>query len=250
MVVPTDARLPNSGQTVTGLYDVLPAKFSDVRNYNTLSDKFGKQIEHWDGMELALNARLHNGLTLQGAVGSAKQVEDNCEVVAQLPELLSVAAAGGLPASLRPAQFCHRESPFLTQFKAFGVYIIPKVLVQTAATFRSTPGSSYNAAFVATNAYLAANSTLGRTLGAGANGNATVALAAPNTLYLDRRNELDLRFGKVLKAGRSRSIVSLDLYNTLNTDRPVTVNQSYASWLAPTEILNPRVAKISVQFDF
>ena len=72
----------------------------------------------------------------------------------------------------------------------------------------------------------------------------------PNSLYLSRRNELDLRFGKVLKAGRSRSIVSLDFYNTLNTAVPVTVNQSYASWLAPTEILNPRLAKISVQFDF
>ena len=151
---------------------------------------------------------------------------------------------------MRPAQYCHRESPFLTQFKGFGVYTIPKVLVQVAATFRSTPGASYNANYVATNAYLAANSTLGRQLAAGANGNVTVALVAPNTLYLDRRNELDLRFGKVLKAGRSRSIVSLDLYNTLNTAVPVTINQAYASWLAPTEILNPRLVKFSVQFDF
>jgi hypothetical protein len=250
MVVPTDPRLPNSGQTITGLYDVIPAKFSDTRNYNTLSDKFGNQIEHWNGMEVAVNARLHNGLTLQAAVGSAKQVEDNCEIVAQLPEMLSLAAAGGLPASVRPAQFCHRESPFLTQIKGFGVYTVPKILVQTAVTLRSSPGAAYNASLVATNAYLAANSTLGRQLAAGANGNMPVALVAPNTTYLDRRNELDLRVGKVLKAGRSRSIVSLDIYNALNTDKPITVNQSYASWLAPTEILNPRVAKISVQFDF
>ena len=244
MVAPTDARLPNSGQTITGIYDVIPTKFSDVRNYSTLSDKFGKQIEHWNGMEVALNARLHNGLTLQAAVGSAKQVEDNCEIVAQLPEMNTVLGA------LRPAQYCHRESPFLTQLKGFGVYTIPKILVQAAATLRSTPGTSYNANYVATNAYLAANSTLGRQLAAGANGNATVALVAPNSLYLDRRNELDLRFGKVLKAGRSRSIVSIDLYNTLNTAVPVTINQAYASWLAPTEILNPRLVKFSVQFDF
>jgi hypothetical protein len=31
---------------------------------------------------------------------------------------------------------------------------------------------------------------------------------------------------------------------------PITVNQSYASWLVPTEILNPRLVKFSVQFDF
>jgi len=57
------------------------------------------------------------------------------------------------------------------------------------------------------------------------------------------RTELDLRFGKVLKAGRTRSIVSFDLYNTLNTDKPISVNKVYNSWLAPTAILNPRLAK-------
>jgi hypothetical protein len=248
LTVPTDSRLPNSGTTVTGLYDVKLDKFAQVRNYNTLSDKFGNQIDHWNGFEVALNARLHNGLTLQGAVGSTKQIEDNCEIVAQLPEVLNTGTANA--PVWRPAQNCHRESPFLTGFKGYAVYIVPRVGVQVAGTLRSTRGADYNANYVATNAYLAANSTLGRQLSAGANANMTVAVVPPNTLYLDRRNELDLRFGKVFKAGRARSIVSLDLYNALNTDKPITVNQAYASWLAPTAILNPRVAKISVQFDF
>ena len=89
-----------------------PTKFAQVKNYNTLSDKFGKQIEHWNGLEVALNARLHNGLTLQGAVGSAKQIEDNCEIVAQLPEMLNVAAAGGsrLPGGRRNTVTASRRS--------------------------------------------------------------------------------------------------------------------------------------------
>ncbi len=244
MVVPTDARLPNSGQTITGLVDVTAAKFPFVTNYNTLSDKYGKQTEHYDGYELAVNARPRNGLSLQFAIGSTKSVEDNCDIVAQLPEVQIVAGA------LRPVQFCHRESPYLTQYKGYGVYTVPKVDVQVAGTLRSTPGVAINANYVATNAYLAANSTLGRTLGAGANANLTVALLPPNTMYLDRRNELDLRFGKVLRVQKSRAVVSLDVYNALNTDKPITVNNAYASWLAPTEILNPRVAKISVQYDF
>lgn len=243
LVVPTDSRLPNSGQTITGLVDVNPAKFSEVKNYNTLSDKYGKQIEHWDGYELALNARPRNGLQLQLAVGGARQIQDNCEIVAQLPEMNIVANV------LRPAQYCRRETPYLAQLKGFGIYTVPKILVQVAGTLRSTPGTSYTANFVTTNAYLAANSTLGRTL-AGNSANVTAAIVQPDTLFLDRRNELDLRFGKVLKSGRARSVVSLDIYNTLNTDKAVTVNQAYASWLAPTEILNPRVAKISLQFDF
>jgi hypothetical protein len=65
-----------------------------------------------------------------------------------------------------------------------------------------------------------------------------------------RRNELDFRIGKILRAGRSRSVVSLDIYNALNTDAIVNLNQTFGAWLRPTEILNPRLAKISVQFDF
>jgi hypothetical protein len=52
-------------------------------------------------------------------------MEDNCEIVAQLPEMNNIGVIGGapnttttLPASWRAAEFCHRESPFLTQLKA------------------------------------------------------------------------------------------------------------------------------------
>jgi hypothetical protein len=48
----------------------------------------------------------------------------------------------------------------------------------------------------------------------------------------------------------SRAVVSLDLYNAINSDATVNVNQSFTAYLNPTEILNPRVAKISVNFDF
>jgi hypothetical protein len=32
----------------------------------TLSDKYGKQIERWDGVDISLNARPRTGLTIQG----------------------------------------------------------------------------------------------------------------------------------------------------------------------------------------
>ena len=142
--------------------------------------------------------------------------------------------------------------------KVYGVYIIPKVEVQISGSFRSIPGqiqvappqTDVNAGFVATNAFLATNSTLGRPL-SGATPNVTLQLLEPYTKFLDRRNELDLRFGKVLRMrSGSRVVVSLDLYNAINSDATVNVNQAFASYLAPTEILNPRVAKVSVNFDF
>jgi hypothetical protein len=254
IAVPTDSRLPNSGARISGLYDVKPEKFGQQQNYNTLSDNYGKQIEHWDGVDFTLSARFQNGLTFQGGISSGKTTEDNCEIVAKLPEVLNLTGAQAsqtpaTPAHWRPAQFCHRESPMLTQLKMYGVYTIPRVDVQVAGTYRSIPGNEINAAFAASNAYLAGNSTLGRPL-SGGTPNMTIGLLTPNSEFIDRRNELDFRIGKILRAGRSRSVVSLDIYNALNTDAIVNLNQNFGAWLRPTEVLNPRLAKISVQFDF
>jgi hypothetical protein len=260
IVAPTDPRLPGGGgYTLTGFYNVVPSKAGQVQNLNALSDDYGSQFENWNGVDLTVDARLRNGLTFQGGFSTGKIMEDNCEIVEKLPEMNNQAAVGnGTPASWRAAQFCHRESPFLTQFKAYGVYIIPRVDVQVSGSFRSIPGQTpaipptndVNAAFVATNAFLATNSTLGRPLAGGAP-NVTLQLIEPLTRYIDRRNELDLRFGKVFRMrGRSRAVVSLDLYNALNSDAIVNVNQSFAAFLRPTEILNARVAKISLNYDF
>jgi hypothetical protein len=155
----------------------------------------------------------------------------------------------GTPTAWRPSQFCHRETAWLTQFKAFGVYVVPKIDVQVSGTFRSIPGDPLRAAFVASNAYLAANSTLGRPLAGGA-ANMTIDLVEPYTVYLDRRNELDMRFGKLLRLGRSRSVVSVDVFNFLNIDTVVNANQNFAVWQRPTQILNGRTVKFSVQFDY
>ena len=256
LTVPSDPRLPgNGGYTVTGLYNVKPEKFGLQQNFNTLSDKYGKQIEHWDGVDVNVTTRLQNGLMFQGGLSSGRTLEDNCEIVAKLPEMLDIAARnntdpfGAAPAMTRPAQYCHRQTPMLTQFKLYGVYTVPKVAVELAGTLRSMPGNEINAAFVATNPYLAASSTLGRAL-SGSAPNMTIGLLRPNSEFLERRNELDLRFGKVLRAGKSRSVVSLDIYNALNTDALINVNQSFAVWMRPTEILNARLAKVSIRFDF
>jgi hypothetical protein len=261
LTVPSNSLLPDGGgYTVTGLYNVKQEAFGrPSQNLNTLSDKYGKQIEHWDGFDITLNARLQNGLTLQAGTSTGKSLYDNCEIVAELPELnMATANQATFPVTSnnawRPAQFCREASPFQTQMKMYGVYTVPVIDVQVAGTFRSTPGTPTNATLVANNAFLAANSTLGRPL-AGGEANMTVQLIAPEetTMLIDRRNELDVRFGKVLRFGRTRSVVSLDVFNALNSGAIVSVNQAFASWLTmprPTEILNPRLMKISWQFEF
>ncbi|MBI4263933.1 MAG: TonB-dependent receptor [Acidobacteria bacterium] len=244
MVVPSDQRLPNGGgYRLEGLRNLKPTAFGrPSQNFNTLSSKYGKQIEHWNGYDITVNGRLQNGLTFQFGTSTGRTSENDCEIVAKLPEL-------NFTGNQRPLQFCDRQTPWLTSVKGYAVYTVPRIDVQLSGTFRSTKESSINANFTATNAYLAANSTLGRPLSGGA-ANMSVALLQPSTMYLDRRNELDLRFGKVLRFGRSRSVVSLDLYNTLNNDAVLSVNENFASWMRPQQILNARMAKISVQFDW
>ena len=244
ITVPADSRLPNGGNyALAGVRNLKTTSFGRPdQNYNTLSDKYGKQIEHWNGADVTVNARLQNGLTLQAGTSTGKTVEDDCEVVAKLPELNS----GN---NLRPLGLCHRESPFQTQFKGYAVYTVPRVDVQVSGTFRSTPGAAINANLTATNAFLATNSNLGRTLSGGV-ANISIAMLAPNSMYLDRRNELDFRFGKVLRFGRTRSVISLDVYNAMNSDALISVNEAFATWQRPTEILNARLMKVSFNLDF
>ena len=254
LTVPTDSRLSTSGQTLTGLYNVVPTKFGQVQNLHALSDDYGKQIDHWNGFDISINARLQNGLVLQGGVGSGKQIEDNCEIVAKLPEMLNLTGANAAntanaPAQWRPAQFCHREEPMLTGFKALAIYIIPKIDVQVSGSFRSTPGTSLSVGYTATNAILGTSSTLGRPL-SGTAPNMVIGIEKPNEVYTERRQELDMRIGKVLKFGNTKTVVSMDLYNALNSNAMIVQNQAYASYLRPVEILNARLIKFSWAFDF
>jgi hypothetical protein len=91
--------------------------------------------------------------------------------------------------------------------------------------------------------------SLGRNLAGGA-ANVTVSLVQPGSLHGSRLNQVDLRFGKILKFGRTRSTLSLDLYNLLNSSPVLTQSNAYATWQVPQSILNARFAKLNVQVDF
>jgi hypothetical protein len=94
MTVPSDPRLPGGGgYTVSGLYNIRQEKFGQEQFLHTLSDKYGKQIEHWDGFDIGVNMRLENGLVLQGGVGTGKTTADNCDIVDKIPEALLATAA-------------------------------------------------------------------------------------------------------------------------------------------------------------
>ena len=142
---------------------------------------------------------------------------------------------------------CHLETPFLTQVKFLGTYEIPKVGVNVAATLQSLPGPLIAANYTATNAQV--QPSLGRPLSGGAQ-NTTMNIVAPGTMYGDRINTLDLRFGKPIRFSQVRTVINFDLYNLFNSSDVLSLNAAYARWQVPLSVLNARLFKISAQLDF
>ena len=225
------------GRTTNGFYDLNPNKVGQVSNLVTLARKFGDQYEKWQGVDFTMNARLANGLTVQGGMATGKQVTDNCQIRAALPE-----STFGTP-----DDYCRVEQELQTQLKFLGTYLIPKIDVQVAGTFQNNPGPN-----IAANYFVPASNIvgLGRPLTSGA---PTVFynLLYPSTLYGERTTQLDLRMSKIFRMGNSRLSLNFDLANLLNRNDILGVTTNYgAAWQTPTAILDPRLFKLGVQYDF
>jgi hypothetical protein len=252
VVVPTDARLDLSGQTLGGIFDQNRA----VANRNVVkpASDFGKQLSHWNGVDFSIDTRLANGMLLQGGISTGKTMNDNCDIVDDLPEVLQspalvptgVMLVGiGAPALnvWTPAGFCHQESPFLTQYKAVAAYTLPYG-VRISGTFQSVPGP----VVAANNIYAVAPPSLGRPFFAG---QSQVNVVEPGTTYGDRLNQVDFRFSKLVNVGTGRIDLNVDLYNAFNSDAILTQQNTYgATWTNPLSVIQPFFVKFSARWDF
>lgn len=238
ITAPADPRLPGGGgYAISGLYDIKPAKFgAPADDYITLAKNYGKQIQHWNGFDVTLSVRPRAGLMVQGGTSTGRRTTDNCEVLAKLPEL---DPTGG--------PYCHQQENFRTTVKFVSTYTVPRIDLQVSGTYQDLPGRAILADYVASTAEVARS--LGRNLAGGAR-NVTVDLVAPGTMFGDRVHQLDVRFGKILRFGRTRATTSLDLYNLFNVSPVRSYSSAYATWQQPQGILSPRFAKVVLQFDF
>jgi len=240
ITAPVDPRLPTSGQTIDGLLEVKPDKASAVDNITTFAKNYGTQYEHWNGVDVTLNARPRNGVTLQGGVSTGRTSTDNCDLRSSLPEITLQFGVIAVPQSQ-----CHVDTNFLTQVKFLGTYLVPKIDVLFGVTFQSTPGPQITANYFVTSAQTNPPTPLS---GAGFR---LVNLVPPGSDYSERANQLDLRLSKILRFGTRRTSLNLDLANLLNANYVLGVNGTYGpSWLAPLNIMDARLLKISGQFDF
>ena len=246
VTAPADSRLPGGGNyTVAGLGNLVASKFGQTANNITDAANFGSQYQHYHGMLINMSIRATRGLTLSGGINSGSTITDNCAVRATVPE-------GGLIIGSTSFQntFCHNEPGYITKANAIASYIVPKVDVLIATTFRSDQGAPLQANWNVPSATVV--TTLGRPVTGGA-ATTAINLIAPGQVWGDRVNELDFRFGKILKFGRMRVNAGIDVYNILNQAAILTYNQTFApggSWLAPTSVLSPRFMKVGAQIDF
>jgi hypothetical protein len=252
ITTPSDSRLPDGGGYRLTAYDLKPTASTNQNNFVTLANNFGSQTEHFNGVNLSVNARLQNGLVVQGGSGLGRVTTNDCEIVEKLPETLHQFLGNNSRSfvfTARPLERCEENRGLRTRFQGFAVYTIPRIDVQVSGTFQNLPGVGVNA-----NANVVPASTnLGRPFSGGPFRSFNIVEAGD--LYVERLNQLDFRVSKIFRFGATRTTINFDLFNMLNSNSVIAENATYTpppstAWRTPQTILLPRLFKIGAQLDF
>jgi hypothetical protein len=266
LTAPSDPRLPGGGGYPVAFLTRNANKALGVTDsYYTTTKDFGDETHYWHGIDVAFNARLQNGLLVQGGTSTGRGVNDTCDVLVGLygrpmtPSTATVAAGGVIDGE--PS--CASADPWLTTFRGLATYTVPKLDVLVSAIIRSQPNAQPGGGVATNGDSRNANYRLNAAAFLGATGRAlrpgvtqeTVNLLAPGDLYGERVNTFDMRFAKILRFGRTRANVGVDLYNLVNSNTPTTYEAVYdptnaASWFRPTAVVPPRFVRFNLQFDF
>jgi hypothetical protein len=269
--VPSDPKLPNGGGYPLTFYDVNPAKFSQFDNFRTFTDDLGGVDNRYNGIDMTVNARLRD-VTIQGGFSTGNRIEDDCGLVQAHPDVYIFGPWGGSQPFLADSPFvgglgqwaqafCHRETGWQTNWKGLASYTVPRIDLLVSGTFRSLPfagadfpsiaGQSLNAQVTAVQIPgVFTETNLGRAFASGIPVQ-FLNVVHPGTMYGDRLNNVDLRFGKNFRYGGTRTLVALDIFNIANSNTPDAYVQAYGTaYLNPVSITAARLFKISAQFDF
>jgi hypothetical protein len=260
ITAPSNSKLPNGGGYPVTFPVVKEAKYGQFSNYYTFGSDFGDNTYYWHGVDINVNARMRNGLVFQGGTSTGRGVRDTCDITSKLPELL-IPPFG----DVSRVDSCSVTEVWLTNFRGLVSYIIPKIDVQISGVLRSqanaqpgftqdlvaTNGGSLPADYNVTSGEVAGS--IGRPLPGGQAFQA-VNLNLPGELYADRINVVDMRFAKILKFGRTRTNIGVDLYNLFNVNTGTAFSTGYvgdgSTYLRPTAILNPRFVRLNFTVDF
>jgi hypothetical protein len=254
--VPNDPRLADAGQTASFVAITPAASSRGSQTFQSKETNFAPaSTVYWHGVDYQATARLASGLTLQGGGSTGRGVRNTCELWKAVPQ----------QQGSNRADACDVTEPWLSTLRGLASYTVPRADVLVSLILRSnrtsasgtvgSNGSSLNANYRIPNTVVVG--LLGRLPAGGqANGSTTVNLATPGMLYPERRTQADMRFAKILRFGRSRYDIGVDLYNMLNANSALNYDQTYqytdngATWLVPTSITQPRLVRFNVTMTF
>jgi len=246
---PSDPRLPGGGGYPITIYTPTQAAANvPAQNYITWETDFGPaRSSYWQGVDVTVNARMRQGLTLQFGTNTGRKIDDTCATVVNID-------------SPDPRD-CRLTPPYQTTIRGLASYTIPRVDVLVSATVRSQPPLALNATWPVPNSVVV--QLLGRVPPGGTAGGTTNVTLLDNDhrLFADnRRTQIDMRVAKVFRFGARRLDVGVDGENLLNTNYATGYAGTYqfsagntamgGTWNNPTAIYTPRFVRVNLTASF
>jgi hypothetical protein len=241
---PSDSRLPGGGNYPILVY--IANTSAAAQNFLTQESTYGEggkeRDAFYDGVNFNVNARMANGLFVSVGTQTGRRVDDDCHVVINY----------GNP----NPRGCRDYDPWQTTIRGLGSYTVPKIDVLISATLRSQPPLELGADWVVPNTVI--RDLLGGVVppGFNVNGNTTIDLTDPDhRIFADnRRTQVDMRFAKVVRLGRTRTDIGVDLWNVFNTNYATGYEDSFVTdddtWGTPQSIYAPRFVRLNFTVGF
>jgi hypothetical protein len=252
ITAPSDSRLPGGGGYPVTVF--VANTLTPAQNFLTRESTYGEggreRDAFYDGVNFNVNARLQNGLFVSVGTQTGRRVDDRCHVVTNYNNVSTDAAFNG-----PNPRNCRDSDPWETTIRGLGSYTIPKLDVLVSATVRSQPPLALDAEWQVPNSTVIG--LLGFTPpGFNANGNTTIALTdSEHRLFAgNRRTQVDMRFAKVVRFGRTRTDVGVDLWNLFNTNYATGYEDTFVigsdTWATPESIYPPRFVRLNFTVNF
>jgi hypothetical protein len=162
---------------------------------------------------------------------------------------------------------CNNVEPWQMALGGSASYTLPKIDVLISAVVRSRPPTLLGGTPNTAATWQVPNSVIAAALGhlppgATATGTTNIPLGDnEHRIYADnRRTQLDMRFAKIVRFGRTRTDIGVDLNNVTNTNFALGYNNTYiyatdntprpSGWGTPTSITNPRFVRLNFTVNF
>jgi hypothetical protein len=267
LTAPRDPRLAGGGAyPITVFVPTAAANAVAPQRYMMREKDLGTERDsQWDGFDFTVNARLRGGLTTQIGTTTGRARVNTCEVATRFN---NVVEQGQTRVIRGPdPRGCNDVEPWQTTLRGLASYTIPRLDVLVSAVLRSQPprllanDADMTAQWVVPNSVIAA--ALGHLPpGAPPTGTTTIPLGHNDRrIYADeRRTQVDMRFAKIVRFGRTRTDIGVDLNNLFNTNYATGFNTTYTydldntprptGWGTPTSIYTPRFVRLNLTVNF